>query len=88
MNEGDPSMSATQHTDMQRTPSRANVMMLTLSALLGIVGLGYAGIILGYLTPRKSDRSRPQNLGPLSQLPFTAGVAGPFTYDTTGRGDA
>lgn len=81
-------MSVTQHADAQRTPSRANAMMLMLSALLGIVGLGYAGIILGYLIPRKSDGSLAQNLGPLSQLPFTAGVAGPFTYDATGRGDA
>ena len=69
-------------------PSRANFMMLVLAAVLGFVGLGYLGAIIGYLVPRKGEGSRLQNLGPLSQMAFTAGVAGPFVYDATGRGDA
>jgi Rieske Fe-S protein len=63
-------------------------MVLTMSALLGLVGLGYVGALVGYLAPRRGAGARPQNLGPVSQLDFTAGVAGPFTYDATGHGDA
>jgi Rieske Fe-S protein len=63
-------------------------MLLAMSAVFGFVGLGYAGTIIGYLIPRRDAGARPQNLGPISGLGFTAGVAGPFTYDATGRGDA
>jgi cytochrome b6-f complex iron-sulfur subunit len=63
-------------------------MILVMSALLGFVGLGYVGAVLGYLVPRRGAGARPQNLGPLSALTFTSGVAGPFTYDATGQGDA
>ncbi len=74
-------------------PSRANFMILTLTALLGIVGLGYIGAIVAYLLPRKGEGAKPQSMGPISAatiggLPVQAGVAGPFTYDATGRGDA
>ena len=76
-----------QRTVFHLMPSRANFMVLTLSAVLGVVGLGYAGAAIGYLIPRRGEGARAQNLGPVSQLDFTAGVAGPFGYDATGRGD-
>ena len=79
---------AAQHARQRQTPSRANFMIFVMSALLGFVGLSYGGAVLGYLLPRKGAAGRPQNLGPLSQLTFAAGVAGPFTYDATGHGDA
>lgn len=77
-----------QQSRPRPSPSRANFMIFAMSAVLGFVGLSYSGAILGYLIPRKGAGGRPQNLGPISQLAFTAGVAGPFTYDATGRGDA
>jgi Rieske Fe-S protein len=75
------------------TPSRANFMILSLTTLLGIVGLSYIGLIIGYLIPPKGAGARPQSVGTISStdlggLPFQDGVAGPFTYDATGQGDA
>ena len=70
------------------TPSRANFMIVVFTAVFGFIGLGYLGAVLGYLIPRKGAGTRPQDLGPVSGLTFNAGVAGPFTYDATGRGDA
>jgi Rieske Fe-S protein len=80
-------MSITKSATPHLQPSRANFMILVMTAILGVVGLGYGGAIIGYLIPRKGAGARPQNLGPISQLAFTAGVAGPFIYDATGRGD-
>lgn len=80
--------SMTYQSDAHLTPSRANVMMLTFTAIFGFIGLGYLGAAIAYLIPREGAGSRPQDLGPLSQLGFTDGVAGPFVYDATGRGDA
>ena len=68
--------------------SRTNFMLLTMSALFSLVGLGYGGAVIGYLFPPRGAGARPQNLGPIARLNFTAGVAGPFTYDATGHGDA
>jgi Rieske Fe-S protein len=71
-------------------------MILGMTALLGFVGLGYVGAAIAYLIPRTGEGSRPQNLGTITpsgisgaagSYPFQAGVAGPFTYDATGRGD-
>jgi Rieske Fe-S protein len=75
------------------TPSRANFMILVFTAIFGFIGLGYIGAVIGYLIPLKGAGSRPQDLGPITAdavggVPFNAGVAGPFTYDATGRGDA
>jgi Rieske Fe-S protein len=70
------------------TPSRANFMILVFTAIFGFIGLGYIGAVIGYLIPRKGEGGRPQDLGLVSGLAFNAGVAGPFTYDATGRGDA
>jgi hypothetical protein len=86
-----------QRRDTQITPSRANFMILTMSAVLGLVSLGYLGAAIAYLIPRKGEGSRLQNLGRLSASgiaapegfhPYQGGVAGPFVYDATGRGDA
>ena len=81
-------MPVAQRSEARPSTSRANFMILVMSALLGFVGLGYAGAVVGYLVPRRGAGARPQNLGPLSALTFTSGVAGPFTYDATGQGDA
>lgn len=82
-------MTSVEHrSETHLTPTRANFMILGMTALLGFVGLGYVGAAIAYLIPRTGEGSRPQNLGPISALPFTAGVAGPFVYDATGRGDA
>ena len=75
------------------TPSRANFMILVFTAIFGFIGLGYIGAVIGYLIPLKGAGSRPQDLGPITAdavggVPFNGGVAGPFTYDATGRGDA
>ena len=70
------------------TPSRANFMILVFTAIFGFISLGYIGAVIAYLIPRKGAGARPQDLGPVSSLAFNAGVAGPFTYDATGRGDA
>ena len=70
------------------TPSRANFMILAFTAIFGFISLGYIGAVIAYLIPRKGAGARPQDLGPVSSLAFNAGVAGPFTYDATGRGDA
>src|ERR687883_499660 len=75
------------------TPSRANFMILVFTAIFGFIGLGYIGAVIGYLIPLKGAGSRPQDLGPITAdavggVRFNAGVAGPFTYDATGRGDA
>lgn len=84
-------------SEFRLTASRANFMILVMSALLGFVSLGYVGAVIAYLIPPKGEGGRPQNLGPISAdsisgpggtYPFQAGVAGPFTYDATGRGDA
>jgi Rieske Fe-S protein len=74
------------------TPSRANFMILVFTAIFGFIGLGYVGAVIAYLIPRKGEGGRPQDLGPITAdsvggVPFNAGVAGPFTYDATGRGD-
>lgn len=82
-------MSSVAHrSETHLTPSRANFMVLVMSALLGFITLGYIGGAIAYLIPRKGEGARPQNIGPLSGLSFAAGVAGPFVYDATGRGDA
>ena len=70
------------------TPSRANFMILVFTAVFGFISLGYIGAVIAYLIPRKGAGARPQDLGRVSSLAFNAGVAGPFTYDATGRGDA
>ena len=70
------------------TPSRANFMILVFTAIFGFISLGYIGAVIAYLIPRKGAGARAQDLGPVSSLAFNAGVAGPFTYDATGRGDA
>jgi Rieske Fe-S protein len=70
------------------TPSRANFMILAFTAIFGFISLGYIGAVIAYLIPRKGAGARPQDLGRVSDLAFNAGVAGPFTYDATGRGDA
>src|SRR5918912_1863660 len=70
------------------TPSRANFMILAFTAIFGFISLGYIGAVIAYLIPRKGAGARAQDLGPVSGLAFNAGVAGPFTYDATGRGDA
>lgn len=75
-------------TEARPAVSRANFMVMTMSAVAGFVGLAYALGIIGYLIPRRGAGSRPQRLGAIAALPFTAGVAGPFTYDATGHGDA
>jgi Rieske Fe-S protein len=68
-------------------------MILFFTAVFGFIGLGYVGAAIAYLIPLKGAGARPQDLGPvtadsLAGLPFNAGVAGPFTYDATGHGDA
>ena len=75
------------------TPSRANFMIVVFTAVFGFISLGYIGAVIAYLIPLKGAGSRPQDLGPITAdavggVPFNAGVAGPFTYDATGRGDA
>ncbi len=80
------------------TPSRYNFMVLALTSLLGIVGLSYIGAVVAYVLPRKGEGAKPQSFGRLtadavvspdgSRTTFSAGVAGPFVYDATGRGDA
>src|SRR5919199_6492527 len=75
------------------TPSRANFMILAFTAIFGFISLGYIGAVIAYLIPRKGAGSRPQDLGPITSdavggVPFNGAVAGPFTYDATGRGDA
>lgn len=82
-------MSSVAHrSETHVTPSRANFMLMVLSAILGFLGLAYVGGAIAYLVPRKGEGGQPQNLGAVSGLSFTAGVAGPFVYDATGRGDA
>ncbi len=75
-------------------------MVLVLTSLLGVVGLTYIGAIIAFLLPRKDEGSKPADIGKLSATGvmgssitsdignFHSGVAGPFTYDATGRGDA
>jgi len=63
-------------------------MILVFTAIFGFISLGYIGAVIAYLIPRKGAGARPQDLGPVSSLAFNADVAGPFTYDATGRGDA
>lgn len=79
------------------TPSRANFMILTFTSILGLITLGYVGAAIAYLIPPKGAGSRAQDLGRLSSagiegpsgtVAFDNGVAGPFVYDATGRGDA
>lgn len=79
------------------TPTRANFMILTFTAIIGLVGLGYVGAAIAYLIPPKGAGGRPQNLGrvgadgittPDATFPYQDGVAGPFVYDATGKGDA
>jgi Rieske Fe-S protein len=72
-------------------------MILAFTSILGLVTLGYVGAAIAYLIPPKGAGSRPQELGRLSSsgiagpggtVAFDNGVAGPFVYDATGRGDA
>jgi Rieske Fe-S protein len=81
-------MSEVHRSQTHLTPSRANFMILVFTAIFGFISLGYIGAVIAYLIPRKGAGARPQDLGPVSGLAFNAGVAGPFTYDATGRGDA
>lgn len=85
--------SEVRRSETNLTPSRANFMLLVMTAVLGFVGLGYVGALIGYLIPRKGEGARPQDLGPVTasgigDQQFASGVAGPFVYDATGRGDA
>lgn len=82
-----------RRSETHLTPSRANFMVLVMTAVLGFVSLGYIGALIGYLIPRKGEGARPQDLGALTangigDQQFSGGVAGPFVYDATGRGDA
>ncbi len=79
------------------TPSRANFMIVSFTSILGLITLGYVGAAIAYLIPPKGAGSRAQDLGRLSSagiegpsgtVAFDNGVAGPFVYDATGRGDA
>jgi Rieske Fe-S protein len=72
-------------------------MIIVLTSLLGIVGIGYIGAIIAYMLPRAGEGAKPQDIGKITpqgvtgtSIPgtFSGGVAGPFTYDATGRGDA
>ncbi len=74
-------------------PSRYNFMVLVLTSLLGLVGITYVGAIIAYLLPRSNEGAKPDPVGKITPqgvggLTFAGGVAGPFTYDSTGRGDA
>ena len=80
-------MSEVHRSQTHLTPSRANFMILAFTAIFGFISLGYIGAVIAYLIPRKGAGARAQDLGPVSGLAFNAGVAGPFTYDATGRGD-
>ena len=90
--------SVAHRSETNLTPTRANFMILTFTAIFGFITLGYVGAAIAFLIPRKGEGARPQNLGRLSAsgvtasdgttVPFVAGVAGPFVYDATGRGDA
>ncbi len=90
--------SVAHRSETHVTPSRANFMILTFTALFGVITLGYVGAAIAYLIPRAGEGARPQNLGHLDAngitatdgtlYPFANGVAGPFVYDATGRGDA
>ena len=75
-------------SDAYVTPSRANFMTLVMAAIFGFISLSFLGVVIAYLIPPKGTGARLQNLGPLSRMTFTAGVAGPFVYDATGHGDA
>ncbi len=92
-------MASAQHTSNTNvSTSRKNFMYLTMASLLGIIGISYGGFVIGYLIPGKGAGSRKQSLGKIegnaitgadgTSYPFAGGVAGPFTYDTTGNGDA
>src|SRR5438128_3780949 len=86
-------MSVVHRSQTHLTPSRANFMILVFTAVFGFIGLGYIGAVIGYLIPLKGAGARPQDLGPITAdavggVPFDGGVAGPFTYDATGHGDA
>ncbi len=92
-------MASTPQTVQTHTsPSRYNFMILTATTLIGIVSIGYIGAAIAYLIPRKGEGSRPQSLGTVTadsitgpdgtSYSFQNGVAGPFIYDATGRGDA
>ncbi len=76
-------------------PSRYNFMVLVLTSLLGLVGITYIGAIIAFLLPRSNEGSKPDPVGKITPqgvagtgLNFDNSVAGPFTYDSTGRGDA
>lgn len=92
-------MASEVHRSRTNMPvSRANFMILSFTAIIGFIALGYVGAAIAYLIPRKGEGSRPQTLGSLAaagitapdgtSFPFQGGVAGPFVYDATGRGDA
>lgn len=74
--------------DIRVTPTRTNFMIMAMAAIFGFISLGYVGAVIAYLIPPKGEGGRSQLIGPVSQLSFSAGVAGPFVYDATGRGDA
>ncbi len=81
-------------------PSRYNFMVATLTGLIGLVALSYIGGAIAFLLPRKGEGAKPQYIGKVASggvtgsgiTPaignFASGVAGPFVYDATGRGDA
>jgi len=81
-------------------PSRYNFMVATLTGLIGLVALSYIGGAIAFLLPRKGEGAKPQPIGKVTSggvtgsgiTPalgnFVSGVAGPFVYDATGRGDA
>jgi len=92
-------MASTPQTVQTHTsPSRYNFMVLIMTTLIGIVSIGYIGAIIAYLVPRKGEGARAQSLGSVgadsitgpdgTSYSFQNGVAGPFIYDATGRGDA
>lgn len=74
-------------------PSRYNFMVLVLTSLIGLVGITYVGAAIAYLLPRSNEGAKPDHIGKITPqgvggLTFANSVAGPFTYDSTGRGDA
>ncbi len=90
-----------EHRSSTHTPpSRYNFMVIVLTSILGLVGLAYVGGAIGFLLPRKGEGAKPQNVGKVTASGvsgagitpsignFSSGVAGPFVYDATGRGDA
>ncbi len=92
--------SAAHRSSTHTPPSRYNFMVIVLTSILGLVGLSYVGGAIAFLLPRKGEGAKAQSIGKVASggvtgpgiTPaignFAGGVAGPFVYDATGRGDA